>query len=110
MTALHEHDGYAPHSHEVRADHLGVRQEEAAQSMTATYEPALCMRLRAVRTDLRLYVILAADGTPLDAMAVQSMDTVPLWVTGLVQLPEVDVTPSTYREWKRHYTAASTPR
>ena len=22
--ALHEHDGYAPHSHEVRADHRGV--------------------------------------------------------------------------------------
>lgn len=21
---MHEHDGYAPHSHEVRADHLGV--------------------------------------------------------------------------------------
>ena len=24
MIGMHEHDGYAPHSHEVRADHLGV--------------------------------------------------------------------------------------
>ena len=23
---MHEHDGYAPHSHEVRADHLGVNR------------------------------------------------------------------------------------
>jgi hypothetical protein len=25
---LHEHDGYAPHSHEVRADHLGVARND----------------------------------------------------------------------------------
>jgi len=24
---MHTHDGYAPHSHEVRADHLGVPKE-----------------------------------------------------------------------------------
>lgn len=78
--------------------------------MSTTYEPALCMRLRVIHTDLRLYVILAADGTPLDTMEVKSMDTVPLWVTGLVQLPEVDVTPSAYRKWKRDYAAVKATR
>ena len=24
MIGMHEHDGYKPHSHEVRSDHLGV--------------------------------------------------------------------------------------
>lgn len=29
---MHEHDGYVPHSHEVRADHLGVRTSDSKSS------------------------------------------------------------------------------
>ena|SRR5690348_11789476 len=32
---MHEHDGYAPHSHEVRADHLGVASAAGKTAMSA---------------------------------------------------------------------------
>lgn len=34
MTGMHQHDGYAPHSHEVRADHLGLRRRFRVDDMT----------------------------------------------------------------------------
>jgi len=65
----------------------------------ATYEPALCLRLQAKHAaPKRLHVIMAADGTVLDAME-ETADTLPLWVTGLVQLPAVDVTRQVYGLW-----------
>ena len=69
------------------------------------YEPALCMRLRAHHAEpARLYVILAADGTPLDVME-DTLHTVPVWVMHLVLLPEVHVTPTVYRRYQRDYAA-----
>jgi hypothetical protein len=73
--------------------------------VVSTYEPALCMRLRASHAGkARLYVVLAADGTPLDAME-DTLHSVPVWVMHLVLLPEVDVTPAVYRRWQRDYAA-----
>ena len=72
----------------------------------STYEPALRMRLRVKRThNKRLSVILAGDGTPLDTIEHDWPDDVPRWVLGLVQLPEVEVLPSVYREFKQNLSA-----
>jgi hypothetical protein len=35
MSAMHEHDGYTPHSHEVRADHGGVTRSAQPEPATA---------------------------------------------------------------------------
>ena len=64
-----------------------------------TYQPALCLQITArnVKPN-RLYVIFAADGTQL-AVIEDQPGTVPLWVTGLIQLAEVDVLPGEYKRW-----------
>ena len=49
-------------------------------------------------------MILAADGTPLDAME-ETLHTVPIWVMHLVLLPEVHVTPTVYRRMWQDYAA-----
>jgi hypothetical protein len=65
------------------------------------YSPALCLPLRVAHTTgKRLHVIMAADGAVLTAIE-DEPGALPLWVTGLAQLPEVTVTPSVYRTWKR---------
>jgi len=72
--------------------------------MTA-FEPALCLTLRVIHvTDTALHVIMAADGTVLDATE-ETAETLPRWIAGLVQLPTVEVTPGVYRHWKRDYAA-----
>lgn len=65
------------------------------------YRPALCLPLRSSHTTgKRLHVIMSGDGTVLTAIE-DEPGALPLWVTGLAQLPEVTVTPSVYRTWKR---------
>jgi hypothetical protein len=69
-----------------------------------TYEPAMYLRLRVASFSRALYVIMAADGTVLDAME-ETLTTLPRWVAELVQLPTVDVTPAVYRQSQRDYAA-----
>ena len=69
-----------------------------------TYDPALCLTLSLRLPNKRLYVILAADGTVLDTQE-HTRETLPRWITELVQLPEIDTLPSIYRYWKRERAA-----
>ena len=68
-----------------------------------TYAPAMVQELNVYGVkETRLYVVLAADGTPLTAIE-DTPDTVPLWVRGLVRLPSVETRPTVYRQFKRDY-------
>jgi hypothetical protein len=71
-----------------------------------TYSPAYCMNLRSATTRKMLRVILAADGTPLESTD-ESYGTLPRWVLGLAQIPEVEVRPGEWRKWAQSYPPLS---
>ena len=70
-----------------------------------TYDPAMCLTLKvnAKRQATALYVILAADGTPLDAQE-HAPETLPRWITSSVQFPVMESVKH-LRRWRNDYPA-----